>query len=599
MPGFQLTGAAAGRIQESIVRESIDFKAILNSTSNGVITTDADGHITFVNRTAERILDFGTTSVQGKYIADILPMTGALVIKCLQTGEPQLGGQIFGRHLKLVVNITILESGGRTSGTVCNFQKMRQFEDTARQLASYKRLNRQLATIIGASSDGIWVCDGRGRVISINAASEKLNGIRAQEIVGRNVSEIVESGIVDRSVTLEVLATHRQVSVMQYVKKTNRYLLATGTPSFDEEGNLFLVVVNERDMTQLNAIREALEQSHLMNRKIKDELAQLNLIEFQKRKIVAESPEMRRILKAALKLAHIKCSNILILGESGTGKGLLARFIHHQSFGGKKPFIQINCAALPENLLEAELFGYEKGAFTGAREQGKVGLIELAAEGTLFLDEIGDLPLSLQAKLLKYLDDKEVLRLGGTKPIKVDCTVITATNQDLVARVRKRHFRKDLFYRLNTFTLEIPPLRQRSEDIFELVNSFLSHYNKTYHVHRRISPTAMKMLLGYAFPGNIRELKNLVKKAVVMSEKPVLDESAFRIFGGSMCVEKNTPDKPFKRQINLKAEIQKTEKKLLQTALQHCRSTREMAGYLKTSQPTIVRKLKKHNLCTN
>lgn len=579
------------------MRDRIDFEAILNSTSNGVITTDNDGHIIFVNRTAEQILGFGETSVQGKHIADILPITGSLVTQCLQTGKPQLGGQIFGKHLKLVVNITFLESGGRTSGAVCNFQKMRQFEDTARKLASYKRLNRQLATIIDASSDGIWVCDGHGRVISINTASEKLNGIQACNIVGQNVSEIVESGIVDRSVTLEVLATQRQVSVMQYVKKTNRYLLATGTPSFDEEGNLFLVVVNERDMTQLNAIREALEQSHLMTQKIKDELAQLNLMEFQKRKIVAESPEMRQILKTALKLAHIKCSNILVLGESGTGKGLLAKFIHNHSYGGKKPFIQINCAALPETLLEAELFGYEKGAFTGAREQGKLGLIELAAEGTLFLDEIGDLPLSLQAKLLKYLDDKEVLRLGSIKPIKVDCSVITATNQDLAVRVRQRHFRKDLFYRLNTFTLELPPLRQRREDIFELVNYFLSRYNQTYHVNRRISSAAMKMLLAYPFPGNIRELKNLVKKAVAMSEKHVLDESAFSTFGATTAVEMRTSGTSFDDQINLNAEILKTEKKILKIALQRCRSTREMAGYLKISQPTIVRKLKKHNLC--
>jgi len=281
-------------------------------------------------------------------------------MECLKTGKPQLGRQIFGKRVSLVLNITPIQQNGQVLGAVCSFQKMQQFELAAQKLKSYKQLNKQLEAIFKSSSDGIWVCDSQGKVISINGASEKLNGIKAEKIIGKNVADIVESGLFDRSVTLEVLETKRQVSIVQYVKKTEKYLLATGTPAFDENGDIFLVVTNERDMTQLNAIKEQLEQTRMVSEKFKDKLAELSMLELKEQGIIAETKEMRQVLRAALKLSHLEASNILILGESGTGKGLLAKFIHENSKRRKKPFIQINCAALPEGLLEAELFGYEK-----------------------------------------------------------------------------------------------------------------------------------------------------------------------------------------------------------------------------------------------
>jgi len=372
-------------------------------------------------------------------------------------------------------------------------------------------------------------------------------------------------------------------------------LLATGTPAFDDEGNIFLVVVNERDMTQLNAIQKQLEQSRMVTEKYKNKLAELSLLELKDQEIVAEDKKMRQVLHLALKLAHLSASDILILGESGTGKGLLAKFIHKNSNRSKKPFIQINCAALPENLLEAELFGYEKGAFTGARQEGKAGLFELAHEGTLFLDEIGDLPHSLQAKLLKYLDDHEVMRLGGLKSKKIDCTVIAATNRDLEGLVQQKRFRRDLFFRLNTFTIRIPPLRERTDDIFELVNFYMQKYGKTYRLNRRISPDALKVLQAYPFPGNVRELKNILKKAVVMSENESVDE----MINQSLSVDAGhcvTPSVHAHQGKGMTDQIFDAEKEILQNAMTRCKSTRQMARYLKISQPTVVRKLKKHRL---
>jgi len=579
----------------SSMDKKITHEQIFHSTSNGVVVTDASGGIIYINARAEKILGISVKKHSGIFISEVLSLTGPQVMECLRTGKSKLGHHIIGKKIDLVLNITLIRQSKQTLGAVCNFQDMKQFESTAKKLESYRYLNHQLETIFKASFDGIWVCDGQGNVIDINEASEKLNGIQAERIIGQNVSDLVNSGLFDRSVTLEVLETKRQVSVVQFVKRTNKILLATGTPAFDGEGNIFLVVVNERDMTQLNALQEQLEQSRMVTEKIKDELTELSLLELKGQEIVAENEDMRQVLHHALKLAHLEASDILILGESGTGKGLLAKFIHQNSNRSKKPFIQINCAALPENLLEAELFGYERGAFTGARQEGKAGLFELAQEGTLFLDEIGDLRHSLQAKLLKYLDDHEVMRLGGLKPNKIDCLVIAATNRDLETRVQQKRFRQDLFYRLNTFTIRIPPLRERPDDIFELVNFYMRKFGKEYRLKRRISPDALKTLQEYTFPGNVRELKNILKKAVVMSEHESVDEIIHQsLAAGASNYTASINDTQQRK--SLTDHILDVEKEIIKNAMTRCKSTREMARYLKISQPTVVRKLKKHRL---
>ena len=585
------------RMEESAIEGMPTRTQILDATSNGIIATDAVGSVVFINKQAENILGFDEKDTLGAYISDILPLTGPLVIQCLKTGAPQLGHHILGENVSLVVNVTKIGRGRRVVGAACNFMEMREFEHVARRLESYKNLNRQLSAIFRSSSDGIWVCDGKGTVININEASEDLNGIQAKDTIGKNIIDVVKSGLFDRSVTLEVMETKRQVSILQYVQRTKKYLLVTGTPAFDDEGDLFLIVVNERDMTQLNAIRDQLVQTRMVTEKFKDEIAELSMMELKKQQIIAGSKEMRQVLRVALKLAHLEANNILLLGESGTGKGLLAKFIHKNSKRGNKPFIQINCAALPESLLEAELFGYEKGAFTGARAEGKVGLFELSHEGTLFLDEIGDLPPSIQAKLLKYLDDHEVTHLGGLKAKKIECKIIAATNRNLERLVRRRSFRQDLFYRLNTFTLKIPPLRERAEDIFDLAEHYLGKYNKRYGSRKLFTPRSLEAMQAYPFPGNVRELKSVLKKAVVMSERETLDDFMARNLEEASAREIPS-DRGKKERMSLPEEVYALERKILKDALTRCKSTREIAKLLGTSQPTIVRKLKKHHLST-
>ena len=471
---------------------------------------------------------------------------------------------------------------------------MQEFKHILQDLEFYKSRDRQLDAILNTSTDGIWICDGNGTILSINKASEEFNGIKADDFIGRNITYAADKGIFDRSATLETIRAGQEVAIVQYMTKKKRFLMVTGTPTFDEKGNISLVIVTERDMTQLNATRDQLEETRMATEKYRDKLVELSMSELKDQKIVAESRETKKTVNIALKLAHLNVSNILILGESGTGKGLLAKLIHENSRRRNNPFVQINCAALPENLMEAELFGYERGAFTGACEHGKIGLFELAHEGTLFLDEIGDLPLPLQAKLLKYLDDKEIVRLGGTKSRKIDCTIIAATNRSLEELSAAKQFREDLFFRLNAFVLHIPPLRERPEDVLGLAGYFLKKYNKSFNAGKRITSRAFNVLVSYSFPGNVRELDNLFKQAVVMCEDNTLD--AFIVdrlrHDKGKTIKTDHEDRP----PNLTSQICIREREILRDAIKKCKSTREIATYLKISQSTVVRKMKKHGM---
>ena len=565
---------------------------MIESISNGILVTDVSGNIEYINQQAERILGMEGNDILHCYISDVLPMTGPQVIQCLKTGKPQLGHHVIGKNISMVLNISAIQKDRQLQGVVCCFQGMEEFEASAKKLESYSRQNVELSAIFESSSDGIWVCDKDGRVIDINPASEKINGILAKDIIGKHVIELIEKGLFDHSVTLEVLEKKRQVTVSQYMHNTKKSLLVTATPVFNEQGDIFMVVLNERDMTQLINLKKEIDENRKITEKMKDELAELVMLEMKREGIVAASESMKQCLRIGHKLARFKASNILILGESGTGKGLLARFIHQSD---KRPFVQINCAALPESLLETELFGYEKGAFTGASEHGKVGLFELAQGGTIFLDEIGELPFSSQAKLLKYLDDQEVMRIGGTKPKKIDCTVIAATNRDLEDLVKGKKFRRDLFHRLNTFTIRIPALRDRPEDIFELINFFLQKYNKQYHMKRHIVPEVYALLQTYHFPGNIRELDNIIHKLLVMSEKNEVDEVLLKRIEKRILLGTYT-DFYDQKSERIKDRVADFEKDILMTTISQFKSTREMARHLGISQPTIVRKMKKYGL---
>jgi transcriptional regulator with PAS, ATPase and Fis domain len=449
-------------------------------------------------------------------------------------------------------------------------------------------------SIFNFTNYGIWIMDGDGVVLKVNPAAEKLIGVRARDVVGRKIMRLADVGVIDQALTPHILASKRPATKLLHVLKTNKQIMSSGMPFFDENGDIKLVVVNEYDMTTLNSLQVQLEDLRLMAEKYKDELSDLNLMELKQHGIIAESKEMKQVLQVSLKLARLDVSNILILGESGTGKGLVAQFIHDRGKRRDQPFIQVNCAALPESLLEAELFGFEKGAFTGASAGGKIGLFEMARNGTILLDEIGELPLALQAKLLKCLDDHEIMHIGGLQPIRINCTIIAATNRNLHLLVKENRFREDLFHRLNVFHIKLPPLRKRPEDVVALANYFLKKYNHKYNMKKRLSLKAINRLQTYPFSGNVRELKNILKHGVVISEDPILDNIVPVATDGDADIENRGLPSLQTGELGLQELLDNYEKAILTHARERCQTTRKMAAYLKTSQSRIARMLKKH-----
>ncbi|GAB7082392.1 sigma 54-interacting transcriptional regulator [Megalodesulfovibrio paquesii] len=573
---------------------SADLLSIFDSVSYAVVALDLDCRVLYLNKGAKLFLHKRGRNVEdclGGPGDQILPLATPKARKALTTAEFKAGvGRIVDKGNQLFFEITPLMQEGRLAGAVISLQRPERFEQMACSLETYQNLARRLQTIFDSSSDGIWVTDENGVVLDINHASERLNGLNAATLRGQNVRNILERGLIDDSVTMRVLKTKRQQTIIQNIKKTGKQLLVTGTPAFTDKGDLFLVVANERDITDLNTLQENLEQARRAQEKVQRELDGLTMLEYERGGVVAESKSMRRVLMTCLKLAQLEATTLLLLGESGTGKGLLAKFIHKSGPHSAKPFISVNCAALPDALFEAELFGYEKGAFTGALETGRVGLMELAGEGTLFLDEVGEISPSGQAKLLKALDEREFLPLGGNKPHPLKCGIIAATNRDLKAMVEAKKFREDLLYRLKTFTVSIPPLRERREDLFELVTLLLKQDNERFGTRKRITPRFLDKLQRHPFPGNVRELMGLIHQGVVMCDDEVLDEFLEDQIGSA--VERTETEEP----TSLAAAVDAVEREMLLKARSVCHGTREMAAYLGISQPSVVRKLKRHGI---
>ncbi|WFA08435.1 sigma 54-interacting transcriptional regulator [Tissierella sp. Yu-01] len=366
---------------------------------------------------------------------------------------------------------------------------------------------------------GVHIVDANGITVLYNKTCEEIEGIESSWIVGKDMSILVSDGVYSESIALEVIENREKVAKTQRVN--NKYIFSKGVPIF-EDSKLTNVVVTVMDMTSLENMKIQLNDLRNTNVMMQRELNILNKLDRQYDAIVSKSNKMERIKNLALRVAKVD-STILIEGDSGVGKGLLSKFIHENSNRKSGPFIKVDCSSLPETLIEAELFGYEEGAFTGAKKEGKIGLIQLSNKGTLFLDEIGELPMKLQVKLLSVIQDKVIQKVGGTKNIQVDTRIIAATNKNLLAMVQTGEFRMDLYYRLRVVPIRIPSLRERKEDIVPLIEMFLERLNNHYNYKKVISSKALKLLLNYDWPGNVRELENEIERLVVTSETELID----------------------------------------------------------------------------
>ena len=377
--------------------------------------------------------------------------------------------------------------------------------------------------LIESVHDGMFIADHEGYFIMANEAFERITGINRQEMVDRHTQHMIDNNWVPVAVNLEVLKDYQTRSrIVRY--PSGRQLLVTAAMLWRDNGNPAAVVSTLRDLTELNRINEELKNSQVMIERFKKRIEYLEetLGGGANRFFVGQSTEFRRILSMAKKVARSDAT-VLITGPSGVGKDVLAQFIHYQSpRQNTGSFVKVDCASLPANLLESELFGYDKGAFTDARIQGKQGMFELANGGTLFLDEIGEFPFELQAKLLNVLQDRQIKHLGGLQAIPVDVRIVAATNMNLEQMVRERKFREDLYYRLNVIPVFIPPLRERREDILPMIKHFLKVYNQNYNTGKNLSIDALNAMLNYDWPGNVREVRNAIERIVVMSADEII-----------------------------------------------------------------------------
>jgi TyrR family helix-turn-helix protein len=363
----------------------------------------------------------------------------------------------------------------------------------------------------------------------------------------------------------------------------------------DDAGRLIRVVVNERDVTEIETLQRGLEEQEAIKDRFRGELLEQQIEKVESRRVIAKSPAMQKALRQAIKVAGAD-STVLILGESGVGKGLFADLIHKYSPRAQRPLVKVNCGAIPDSLVEAELFGHEKGAFTGAQAKGRAGYFEAAEGGILFLDEIAELPLSSQVKLLRFLEDRRITRVGATASREVDVRILAATHRDLQEMVDQGLFRLDLFYRLNVIPLAIPPLRERRECLLPILRHYVEHYAARLGAKRRLSRAATDALLAYGWPGNVRELMNLCERLVVMSDTEVIDSSDLPPNVATAAADATAAPAAWDDEVPLDEALERTERVLLLRARQRYGSQSEMARALGVNQSTVARKLKRYGI---
>lgn len=454
--------------------------------------------------------------------------------------------------------------------------------------------------------EGIYILDGEGNYIYANTAYVHQCGLDKAELLSMNVYDWLKNEEINVCISDIVLREKRRVVMFQDVAieasaQPPFRQMVISNPIFGADGRVEYILAICRPLDTLNALYDEASSNHLGSSYV---VAPNRTYDPA---VVAESPVMRHILQLAKEIADIDAS-VLISGESGTGKEVVAQSIHDQGERGKSKMVVINCAALPENLLEAELFGYEKGAFTGASASGKAGLFELANGGTLFLDEINSLPISLQGKLLRAIETKTVQRIGATKSKEVDFRLIAATNENLLHAVEEKRFRADLFYRLNVIPLELPPLRERREDIVPLAFYFLQRYNRKYNKNKQFAMRTLESMKAYDWGGNVRELKNFVERSVVMTVGDFIDITNIRSIAASH--ERRVPaqdqmgvirhEYPWEewldKGLSLDDYMDRCEREYVARALEKCKTSYQAAKQLGTSQSSIMRRKAKYGL---
>ncbi|MEG2361027.1 MAG: sigma 54-interacting transcriptional regulator [Christensenella sp.] len=454
-------------------------------------------------------------------------------------------------------------------------------------LSDINKAQSILDVVIGGSYDGIYITDGSANTLMVNSSYEALSGLSREDVLGKNMRDLVDDDIINVSGTLMAIKTREPVTLEQEFK-TGKRAVITSTPTLDEAGEVIMVITNVRDVTELYELKTRLKQNEKQTEKNVSELEAMRREVIGDGELIVNDAAMLSMMRLIDRVSGLD-TTVLLSGETGVGKDRIASYIYRKSKRAKERFIKVNCGAIPSALIESELFGYARGAFTGANREGKMGLFEVADKGTIFLDEVGELPLDMQVKLLRVLQEQEIERIGSNKPTKVDVRVIAATNRNLQDMLREKLFRADLYYRLNVFPMTIPPLRDRKRDIIPLARQFLGELNRKYNMDKHFTASGMDALLNYRWPGNVRELKNVVERAMVMSNTQDISAGSFFLHTP---IAEGLPSEH--GEVDLKAVTERLELDYIERAYAKEGTVRAAAKSLGMDAATFVRKRKKY-----
>jgi PAS domain S-box-containing protein len=556
-----------------------DLLAVLESAPAGLLVVDAQDRLRLANRRALELLNLEPDEVLG------MPLSFCIkdgdILRMVLAGEEFRGKPLRHEQGSFWASCSALPEEPGAKVLVVH-----QMEEMQRQWDEMKQLGDEMTSLLENSYDGIIIADDH-QILRVNASFGRITGLAPSQLVGKQISELHSERHICLAAVQEVIRLsrfHKKSLTVRRSLKSGNEIFVTGSPVFDRHEQVSRVVLNVRDITELKRLEDQIKRISVG---YPDDPGQDSARQQALQEIVAESPAMQRLLDLVIRVSQVD-STVLLYGESGVGKDVMARLIHRLSTRNQKPFVSVNCGAIPESLLESEFFGYEKGAFTNASRGGKPGLFEQANSGILFLDEVSELPLNLQVKLLRAIQERRSRRLGGVRNIELDVRILAATNRDLREQVAKGFFREDLFYRLYVVPIEIAPLRERREDILPLALSFLHHFNQKYGVTRTLGHELMSILESYEWPGNVRELQNVVERMVVTADAEVLE--ARHLPGTIYKADEGWSSLLPAGDLNLARARDAVERRMIQLALSKTGNTRDAAKLLGVNHSTVVRK---------
>jgi PAS domain S-box-containing protein len=572
-------------------RTSFDLlKIILTSIPMGIFVVDREKQIVNCNESGLKMIKMTSHDVIQKPAENIF--NGDHIHNVFLSRETILNQLQITEKMGVLVDYSpIIDINDEVEGIIIIVQDLPMVEEMAMEIEHIKNLNKDLNAILSTIYDEILVVNRNGELIRYSDSFiSEFWGVQLKDLLGKSLLDLEDKGLFSPSVTRLVLEQKKKVSIVQETKGGKK-ILAVGNPVFDEDGEIERIIIASRDITETTKLKTELREIKKISDQYKQELDTIKNKDQFFKKMIYCSPKMEQIMEQVQKISNFS-STVLINGESGVGKEVIAQAIHQLGNRSSQPFLKLNCGAIPENLLESELFGYIKGSFTGADKNGKEGYFQKADQGILFLDEIGEMPLSLQVKLLRVLQEQEVIPIGSTTPIKINVQIVAATNKKLEKMVEQGTFREDLFYRLNVIPIYVPPLRERPEDIPLLAFHFLQQLNERYKKNYHLSPDALNLLEVYPWPGNIRELQNMIERLAVSADHQTIDAhfvNHILAVGTNLKKEKLV----IKKILPLQEALDSVEEQLILLAMKQYKTTTKAAKALGVSQSSVSRKYQK------